>query len=71
MELVDLPPLTALAAFDAVALDGVTIMVAGPIVLLGGAGAAESAERMWNWIQEWIDGACAEIFTHPAKRPRP
>jgi hypothetical protein len=71
MEIVDIPPLTALAAFGAVASDDVVIAASGPRVVLTGEAAAETAERMWAWIEDWIDRVCGEIFSHPAKRRRP
>jgi hypothetical protein len=68
MELVDLPPLTARAAFEAVALEDVNIVVAGPVVLLTGSQSRAVAERMYAWADDWVDSAVASVFMHPARR---
>lgn len=68
MMFVDIPPHTALAAFAEVDTDDVVIDVTPTAVLLIGSAADVVADRMYAWVENWVDTAVASVFTHPARR---
>ena len=72
--LLDIPPLTAAAAFESVPTEpGVRLDVCGDQVQLRGHSAEavmELALRMQEWVDAWTDGAVRDVFVHPVLRSR-